>query len=354
MNTYLRFFAIVLCVATGSAFKIAHNVPTETVVKPSPGVLGPNQEPRDLDPIGEKIVVPCDTISKNDGQTVDTASYVSAQDGWHKEPSASNRTIYGFIHIPKAAGSSFAADSARFIPDGDGYYSAERCPRGVLKQLRNRIAQHNLSGMSFGLLTFLRNPTAHVQSQYMELKYDNEFDWPRKAKFVRDCPTITQFLDRFTSGRGHKHADYIAYHPQDMQTRSLICEDEDNLGNHGYTEIDSHKLTEALKNVESYTFIGITEFFQASMCVFHDKVQPGTPLPDYCDCRNKPKWSTFPGNHISHHVPEHSLTDLSHEDILKAAMLTENDEKVYKAGLKRFYREIRELEERRGLRIHCE
>jgi len=359
MNIYFRCSAHVLCVAMGSALKSPHNVPLETVVKPSPRVLDPKQEPRDLDPIGAKADVPCESISKNAGQINGIASCVSGKDGWHREPNVSNRKVYGFIHIPKVAGDSFTINSKWYVPDGTGYYGAERCPAGILQELRRRVAKRHLSGMSFGLLTFLRDPTAHVQSQYMELKYDYGWHWGGKEQFLQDCPTITAYLDRFTTGNGTKHADYIAYHPQDMQTRSLTCEGlgEDIVTQpsdiHKYMEIDAHKLGEALKSVENYTFIGITEFFQASMCMFHDKVRPGSPLPDFCDCRDKVKWSTFPKNHESHHVPYHSLKDLSQEDLQKAAVLTENDQIVYKAGLKRFYREVRELEERRGLQIHC-
>jgi len=343
MNNYLRFSAVVLCVAMGNALKTA---------------LDP-KEPRDLAPMEAKVEVPGETMSKHVGQMNGTASFGSGEDGWHKEPRVSNRKIYGFVHIPKVAGTSFAIDSTRFIPDGDGYFSAEKCPSGILDELSRRVDENHLSGMSFRLLTFLRDPTAHVQSQYLEMLHDDDWKWVGRKTFLRKCPNISAFLDRFTSDPGKEHPEHIGYYPRDMQTRSLVCESLADGGNHGPRvsgkfEIDTNRFQQALKNVDSYTFVGIVEFYQASMCIFHDKVQPGSPLPDFCDCGDEAKWSSFPHNHVSHHVPGHSSTDLSQEDRQKAATLTEHDQKIYKAGLERFHREVRELEKRRGLRIHCE
>lgn len=268
-----------------------------------------------------------------------------------QETHCDHAQVYGFVHIPKAAGSSFVVWTTPYIPGGDGYYSQEICPSQVLQQCKLGVQQGrgNLSGVSFELLTFLRAPRAHVYSQYLELKYDDVWHWAGKDKFIQEFQNITHFLDRFTSGEGTNHSDYLAYHPQDMQTRSLVC-DRDN---HGYHELHAADLERALENVHNFKFIGIVEFYQASTCVFLDKVQPGNLLPDFCDCQNKTKWSSFDHPHIAHGVPEHSLNDLSSADVSKIDRLTQMDLTVYKAGLKRWYSEVHELEQRRGLRIHC-
>lgn len=209
-----------------------------------------------------------------------------------------------------------------------------------------------MSHMSVELMAFLRYPRAHVYSQYLELVYDDQWGWRYKNKFKREIPTFTKFLEFFTSGEGTNHSTWVGYHPQDLQTRSLVCEGVWSRLN-GYYNLTQGDLVQALENVENYKFIGITEFFQASVCVYIDKMQPDSLLPDFCDCQNSTKWSSFPFVHVKHGVPKHSLNDLSKTDQLMIDSLTQMDLKVYKAGLQRFYREVSEIEQRRGLRIHC-
>lgn len=343
MNKGLRFDALVLCAAMGAALKIPDSIHMEKAVEPTENHI----------PIGEISHGPSRSISSDDEQMADKVSQISPQDGWHIFPSASGHTVYGFIHIPKVAGSTFAVGSSRYFSDGDGFYSQESCPSQILDKLQKQCQNRKLSGMSFELMTFLRSPRAHVYSQYLELKYDPQWPWLGKTKFIQDFPTVTQFLDRFTSGIGTNHTDYPAYHPQDMQTRALVCKKGGIMGNHDYLTLVAEDLDHALENVNRYYFVGIAEFFQASVCVFHDKVMPSRPLPDFCDCQNTANWASFPFPHVSHHVPKHSLNDMSAEDLLKVDKLTQMDLKVYEAGLERFYSEVRELEERRGLRIHC-
>jgi len=340
MSKDMWLAAIVMCIATGMAFRIEEKGIPDTVGGPS----YPQSYPmRALD------VDPSVNTSRQKELDADRVSAVSAQDGWHKLPNASFHTVYGFIHTPKAAGSSFILDSTSAIPDGDGYYSQEHCPVQMLDELKAKC-QGGLEGMFFELLVCLRVPRSHVYSQYLELKYDTHWNWAGKDNFTTEFPTITTFLDRFTSGPGAHHSDYPAYHPQDMQTRSLTCQTD----NHGYHELSAEDLEMALESVKNYKFVGITEFYQASVCLFYDKANPGSPLPDFCDCQTATKWSSFPAHQISHDVPPHSLSDLSSADLEKMDTLTQMDLKVYRAGLKRFFAEVRELEERRGLRVHCQ
>jgi hypothetical protein len=336
----LRFEAFGLCVAMGVALKNPNSIYRETVGKPT-SIITP--------PIGKKTHGPNAPMSSDDEQMADKVAFEAAQDGWHLFPSASKHTVYGFIHIPKVAGTSFITLSKGAFPDGDGFFSEEICPTEILHELNRETQERHLSDMSFELVTFLRSPRAHVYSQYLELKYDTEWNWPGKEQFIRGFPTVTQFLDRFTSGSGTNHTDYPAYHPQDMQTRSLVCKTD----NHGYHALGAGDLENALGIVNSLKFIGISESFQASVCVFLDKVMPSRLLPDYCDCQNTAGWASFAFPHVTHGVPKHSINDLSAEDLLKIDKLTPMDVKVYDAALERFHSDVRELEERRGLRIHC-
>lgn len=276
---------------------------------------------------------------------------MSLLDGWHRIPiNESGHAVYGLIHTPKTAGSSFAVDAGKYIPKGDGYFSAERCPGEIMRELQSKSHQDS----RFELLAFLRAPQAQVYSQYLELIYDEDFGWAGKANFAQECPNVSAFLDRFTVGPGTNHSDYAAYHPQDMQTRSLSCKGTLSASsNHFYQALSEEDFHQALDNVKTYKFIGITESYQASMCLFIDKMDPASPLPDYCDCTNQTASAAFPHHRVNHYAPKHSVKDLSVADLKKIDTLTPKDVRLYEAGVKRFNEEVRELETRRALRIHC-
>jgi len=262
---------------------------------------------------------------------------------------------YGSMHIPKTAGASFVVDAKKYkvITEGDGFYSQEHCSSKIQNDMQRNPNVTSLPEM----ITFLRKPTNHVYSQYLELMDDTTWEWQDKNKFAQQFPTFTSFLNYFVdkagaekppaySSIGHKFSGG-AYHPKNMQTRSFMCKGS----MHDFAETD---LNMVLEKMESFKFIGFTEFYQESFCLLHDKIRPYEELPTFCNCRNPTEWFKFHSSRISHTVRPHSLNDLTADDIMKIDALTKEDVVLYDHGKTRFLEEIKELEQRRGLTILCE
>lgn len=286
----------------------------------------------------------------------------SAQDGWHTMPVHGGKS-YGSMHIPKTAGSSLIIDVMKsgVIPNGDGFYSQESCFSNIQKTMMNNVNVTSLPEM----ITFLRVPRNHVYSQYLELVDDKGWNWEDKKKFSNQFPSFASFLDYFVDPAGaEKPAASIrlstnfkgdAYHPKNMQTRAFTC-----YGSmHDLAQTNAHELAQddlnmAVRRMEQSKLIGLTEFYQESFCLLHDKVQPDAELPTFCNCKNTTEWSKFHATRLTHSVRPHSVQELSAEDIKKIDVLTRNDVLLYRAGKAQFLKNVKELEQRRGLTILCE
>lgn len=245
---------------------------------------------------------------------------------------------YFDLHIPKTAGSSFAFDVRRVIPEGEGYNSEETC----FYTTRPAMLPGDVK------MAFLRNPASHVYSQFMQCKCT---DWGKSHVPEKDAhlmESVTAWLRHFDGGR--ETSDLRCYHPYNMQTRALVCR---SYGCHHHeAEPD---LAEALRNLDSLFFVGLTEHYQASLCLFFARTHPGEPLPRWCDCGDEAAWKSFrPTRRITHDVPEHSLRDLSEEDLALISDLTRLDAQLYRNATARFAREAAEVERSTGTRILCE
>merc|ERR1712151_203895 len=120
---------------------------------------------------------------------------------------------------------------------------------------------------------------------------------------------VTTWLAHFDGGE--EKDDFNCYHPYNMQTRALTCTGEKC---RHYTEELS--LEEALLNLKSLQFAGITEHYQTSLCLFHARTHNlQAPLPAFCNCSDEEAWNSFPTHHFTQNVPPHSNDDLTAEDI---------------------------------------
>lgn len=261
-----------------------------------------------------------------------------------------NRTLdkkaYFDLHIPKTAGMSFSYDVKEVLPKDEGYYSEELCWYG---------AKPMVPGDE--MVAFLRDPTSHIYSQYLECKYDLAwFPVVRMNYFNPAMQSVTTWLLHFRGGTGHEALG--CYDPYNMQTRAFTCTQE----YHKYSpiEMSSHfyhaepDLALATRNLDSLFFVGITEHYHTSLCLFFAKTHASAPLPSHCDCTDKEAWNSWSGTHFDHGEPPHSNSELSEEDLRMIRELSRLDKVLYEHALERFRREAVEVEATRGTKILCE
>jgi len=257
--------------------------------------------------------------------------------GW-VYPRAENSRAYFDIHIPKTAGCSFSVDVKKVLPAGQGFYSKEVC-----------INERRLMRAGDAQVAFLRDPTMHVYSQFLECKYDDWGQMTVRQNVGHQLGSVSSWLEHFKGGR--ERSDYGCYHPYNMMTRAFTCRTRDC--HHHYQPHDP-PLEEALRSLDGMFFVGITEHYQASLCLFFSKTHgAGTPLPKFCNCKDREAWGSFGAKHESHHTPPHSISNLTQSDLTMISALTRLDRQLYEAALTRFKNEVAEVESSRGVKLLC-
>ena len=82
------------------------------------------------------------------------------------------------------------------------------------------------------------------------------------------------------------------------------------------------------------------EYYSESICVLFylmkSRIKPGC----LCTDQTRPKWT-----HESHHVPKHSINDLSNDTLLKIDIMTKRDKELYHFVLEQFYLNMKILRE---------
>lgn len=267
---------------------------------------------------------------------------------------------YFHMHIPKAAGYSVIADSIDMLPPGTGFFSEEICMHDVhaLKTLYR----------GSGMITFVRNPREHVYSQYLECASDPYFADLLDPNSRRSFDNLTVWLQHFTDGSddgtGPPKDNMGCYHPLNMQTRyfscsyikcnglfPLGCERTGAMQAHDLRN-DPHELSQALDNFDKFSTIGLVEYYQESFCLFSDKVHG--ELPQWCNCSDPEARESFEPKRVSHHVPKHSINDVSKEDLARIDQLTQHDSRLYSKAQAKFLAEVRAAEQRHGMKILCD
>jgi len=137
---------------------------------------------------------------------------------------------------------------------------------------------------------------------------------------------------------------FQCYSPLNFQTQRLSCQKAMDFPAKPHLDV-------ALDRLGSAWFVGILEQYQASICLLHAKL--GEALPPYCDCRRPELWKTFSGK--EENIQEHrtDFKSLSKDTLRKIDEMTLADRALYKAGVQRFVREVREVEARHGTKLLC-
>mmetsp|Transcript_88452 Transcript_88452/g.275012 ORF Transcript_88452/g.275012 Transcript_88452/m.275012 type:complete len:234 (+) Transcript_88452:796-1497(+) len=217
-----------------------------------------------------------------------------------------------------------------------------------------------------GTVTFLRNPRAHVYSQYTHCT-----SLPTRPEKLRDdMPSFEAWLRLwiYTRKEGEANTDYTpfltkeqkpisttqtrspfkCYSPIDLQTHRLACHKTFDYGG------GKNKLATARGSVRSLWMVGIVEAYPESMCLLFSKMYDY--LPASCDCTNttdgriRPPFAT---QHRAHGVKSHGVEDLDQETLGYIDSLTADDLAIYKEGVKRFWGDIHAAEAKHGVKVIC-
>lgn len=267
------------------------------------------------------------------------------------------------LHIPKTAGVSFFLDASRVLSSIGGrlqVFSSEGCYSWA-----DAMNLYPFKGRIVGSALMLRNPRAHVLSQYFFcIKPD------RPARDLQQMPqSFEEWIQAWTNIREHgglnrnflaaqnwapvneTELPFSCFSPVNLQTQHLACQ---RPFEYRYGFADDVKLSLAVHNMNVSYFVGLVEAYRESMCLFHAKIVG--VLPAACACNSTREDHPFVDNlnHARHGVLPHNLRSYSEDTLRIVDDLTDLDATLYAAGRDRFIREIRDLELQTSVRILCD
>ena len=147
------------------------------------------------------------------------------------------------------------------------------------------------------------------------------------------------------------------YTPYNMQARSLTC-DPSSCNGHSSHRAKTWKhavppISAALQTVSNLSWVGITELYDESMCLFECRLVG--KLPRGCACDKSQKWQPpVPKKQL--HRSGGGKYELSVGDALHRAMvdnLTRVDVQIHREGFIRLVRELRIAEKETGAHLLC-
>lgn len=255
-----------------------------------------------------------------------------------------------FLHIPKAAGTSFAVDR-RDVQSAEGCYEWS-------EKLKSN-----------GTLLMLRRPTDHVLSMYNHCKsgpYGPQWahekmpetfeEWVRKWT---DIHKHNGAVGDFTPSSGDldfvptfkTEIPFSCYNPVDLQVQRMSCEKPFSYPDHADVDL-------AVRNMKSAKFVGLVEAYHESLCLLSAKVDG--KLSAGCNCENEDEWKTFSTTHATHYTVaandtvKRKMTDFPEEVSNAIKDFTRGDLKLYEAAVARFVQDIDEVEKKHGVKVLCE
>lgn len=255
---------------------------------------------------------------------------------------------YVYIHIPKAGGASFMHDVPGLMPEGSTLRGSEE--KGALSP--TTLEKRRRIGGKSSLVILLRHPLKLAYSQYtycaseLHKGHFPSFDkWlsnfahsPAPTSFHCYDPTNIQL--RFTGGVAGE-SNSRAFGP--FQRRGTCFSPERRSG------IAACFNSARARLAAKFSFVGLTDLYTESLCLFRHVATGGAPLPSSCACGRKgPKHAN-----ITHGTAKHSLSDLSPQQLRRLAQLVEEDLHVYMHALWLFQAQARRIEEQSGVNIVC-
>lgn len=265
------------------------------------------------------------------------------------------------IHIPKTAGTSAWLDIRSLVKRTVG-------PKLFVFKWENCFSElYNNAKPGAIVFTALRQPRAHVLSQYLECRYDTwGEDVTRNTAFPRNS---TNFMDDFVdwvhyfsvrgeAGTRGPQNDFSCYNPIDHAARQLSCVATERMrGSLGVNHMSHHVLAssgprtvkKATTNMRKLNFVVITELYRESLCLVEFKLRGELPVNCTCEFISNAKVS-----HVRHGVPQqHSVADIPAKTLEEIDAMTKKDQAVYIQGVKNFLLEIEAVEVAANRTILC-
>jgi hypothetical protein len=271
-----------------------------------------------------------------------------------------NKKEFAWVHISKAGGTNLA----KII--------RKNTRMGIFP--KNKSGSYWEQGLNFNIaqtggrqiLTMVRgSPRQHLWAMYGECRYDS---WgirvTSNTSFPRDdslSEGFVKWIDHFCEDPNGTRTDssgrYHCYHPSNYQTRALTSA---NPSPHGIERDPMHpNLEQALHGiVHSVAWFGVTEFFDASMCLFLGSLSPTTNTIQLqiasrcrCDAATPPAYKSHTAHKSSDFAPVVSLGETHQECIEK---LTSVDRQMAAQAVKLFFKRVIQYEARLGRRVLCD
>lgn len=258
------------------------------------------------------------------------------------------------LHIPKTAGSSFISEVDRSKIFKSGLPQTEFCYDLMLRKFGPLNASY--------IVAFYRAPRAHMYSQYLECKYD----WWGEMKtngtaFPRKYPNPVGFGKWihwfYNSWNGQMSAStnitndyYNCYHPYNMQTRFM----SQNCRSPAYKylgPLTNASLALAIERVNTLPFIGLTEYFDASMCLFWFYSRQHQVMKKNCQLKGEFLEIRKRQTHFSHGVPKHSEDDIKELLWKHVDQLTQMDTILYRFATIRFFHNLQFFESQTNISL---
>jgi len=265
------------------------------------------------------------------------------------------------MHIPKCSGASLRRVLNNNYKDYK-VYGGEVCYDRLNEEESKMIKNFNITKNYH--IAMVREPIAHVYSQFLECKYDgwgktvtNKTSFPRNYS---DPVGFDKWLDHFNESWHDKLGFFRCYIPFNAQARAFTCTGGNNhiLRYRNMKDPLNPDISTAMNNSLEFHFIGITEYFKASLCLLEDRLRG--KLNEGCLnlCNNKTIENTTTNYmvnvHEKHNVPEHSVNDLAPSTISKIERITRIDKILYQNLLARFLYEIKTLEAKYQTTLICD
>jgi len=298
------------------------------------------------------------------------------------------------MHIPKTAVTAFMSTVGRQVPREELKIWNEDCLQGTRYQ-KVFPEENNYHA------TFLREPRHHILSQYFQCDNGWENIGSENKNFPRAMPigalvnllkeketlerkikslgedasmraqtqveldnlqrkidlgyqatmkNLDKWLDHFDSSWTQSKGYYGCYHPKSMQTRAFVCHGSwDRLHSIFERQLLMPDVDLSIKRMKKTWFVGISEYFHESVCMW--EYQYHHTLPRYCDCDSGVKRPEPP--HELHGVPPHSLSDVTQAQMRKLDSFIFEDSQLYGAAIEEFKARLRYLELVTGKKVYC-
>eukprot|EP00928_Gymnodinium_smaydae_P030266 TRINITY_DN22549_c0_g1_i1.p1 TRINITY_DN22549_c0_g1~~TRINITY_DN22549_c0_g1_i1.p1 ORF type:complete len:301 (-),score=48.43 TRINITY_DN22549_c0_g1_i1:36-938(-) len=261
----------------------------------------------------------------------------------------SKRGLFLF-HIAKTAGTSAAHDLDTYV-NAHGDFRHRECCYPSLGETENS-----------DVVTFLREPVSHVFSQWMHCK-QNKDDYFNPQGLPETLTAWLEHWSRVGDATPSPRNAFNCYMPSNLQARALTC--TKRKCSYSTPGLDSSVLNDtdgsftinetlARERIAHDVFaVGLTEFYQESLCLVHAKRERN--IPEQCNCENARAWRKFKMANQTHGGAAPAREDkVTHADVKMIKRLNRIDDRLYQVALERFERDVRSVERQYGKRILCQ